>query len=180
MGFFKKIGQAIKKNVSFKNVVKLATTAVGFVPGVGGVAQQVIGKVTDAVEAKKQAKRAEAEGKQAEADYWNAQTKALEQNAGATVGAVAGSATGVFADAVLQGAYGGTSKSVKEGVANVGADMADMTITAWFKKHWKHILIGVGVIGVVILIKKQIDRSRWSRQMKKPRPGFQSQGYARR
>lgn len=159
MGFFKKIGQAIKKNVSFKNVVKLATTAVGFVPGVGGVAQQVIGKVTDAVEAKKQAKRAEAEGKQAEADYWNAQTKALEQNAGQAVGAVAGSATGIFADAVVQGAYGGASKGIKEGVANAGADMADLTISAWLKKHWKHILIGLSVIGAIYLIYKQMNRN---------------------
>ena len=121
MGFFKKIGQSIKKNVSFKNLVKVATTAVGFVPGVGGLVQQGLTTVTDAVEAKKLAKKAEAEGKKAEADYWNAQTQALTQSTAKTVGAVAGAGANIFGEAVVNGVNDGLSAGVVKASGQVGA-----------------------------------------------------------
>ncbi|WDF65658.1 hypothetical protein [Flavobacterium sp. KACC 22763] len=159
MGFFKKIGQSIKKNVSFKNLVKVATTAVGFVPGVGGIAQTVIGKVTDAVEAKKMAKEAEAQGKQAEADYWNAQTKALEQSTANTVGAVAGAGANLFGKSVVEGAYNGLDQGLKTGVANVGVSVVDMTISGWFKKHWKWIA-GVGAVVLAFILWKVFGQKK--------------------
>ncbi|MGO4770411.1 hypothetical protein ACEN2I_02020 [Flavobacterium sp. W22_SRS_FK3] len=154
MGFFKKIGQSIKKNVSFKNLVKVATTAVGFVPGVGGIAQTVIGKVTDAVEAKKLAKEAEAQGKQAEADYWNAQTAALNQSTAKSVGAVASAGTSVLTNAILTGVNDGLSSGVVTGSGQIGSTILSSTLKVWFTKNWK-ILVGavVGLIGLIWLLK---------------------------
>ncbi|MBF4483247.1 hypothetical protein [Flavobacterium sp. CSZ] len=168
MGFFKKIGQSIKKNVSFKNLVKVATTAVGFVPGVGEIAQQVIGKVTDAVEAKKMSKRAEAEGKQAEADYWNAQTKALEQSSANTVGAVAGAGANIFGKAVATGINNGLSTGFVEGSGQVGATVVSSTIKVWFQRNWK-IVVGavVGLIALIWFIRR--DRNNTGKRVAKRR-----------
>lgn len=168
MGFFKKIGQSIKKNVSFKNLVKVATTAVGFVPGVGGIAQQVIGKVTDAVEAKKLAKQAEAQGKQAEADYWNAQTKALEQSSANTVGAVAGAGANIFAKAVTTGVNDGLSAGFVEGSGQVGATVVSSTIKVWFQRNWKIVLGAVaGLIALIWFLRR--DRNNSGRRVAKKR-----------
>lgn len=168
MGFFKKIGQSIKKNVSFKNLVKVATTAVGFVPGVGGIAQQVIGKVTDAVEAKKMAKQAEAEGKQAEADYWNAQTKALEQSSANTVGAVAGAGANIFGKAVVSGINDGLSTGAIQGAGQVGATVVSSTIKVWFQRNWKIVLGAVaGLIALIWFLRR--DRNNSGRRVARKR-----------
>ncbi|MBS7230651.1 hypothetical protein KHA90_06415 [Flavobacterium psychroterrae] len=168
MGFFKKIGQSIKKNVSFKNLVKVATTAVGFVPGVGGIAQQVIGKVTDAVEAKKLSKEAEAQGKQAEADYWNAQTQALNQSTANTVGAVAGAGANIFGKAVATGINDGLGTGFIEGSGQVGATVVSSTIKVWFQRNWK-IVIGavVGLIALIWFIRR--DRNNTGKRVAKRR-----------
>lgn len=168
MGFFKKIGQSIKKNVSFKNLVKVATTAVGFVPGVGEIAQQVIGKVTDAVEAKKLAKQAEAQGKQAEADYWNAQTQALNQSTANTVGAVAGAGANIFGKAVVTGINDGLSAGVVNGSGQIGATVVSSTIKVWFQRNWK-IVVGavVGLIALIWFIRR--DRNNTGKRVAKRR-----------
>jgi len=168
MGFFKKIGQSIKKNVSFKNLVKVATTAVGFVPGVGGIAQQVIGKVTDAVEAKKMAKQAEAEGKQAEADYWNAQTKALEQSTANTAGAVAGAGANIFGKAVVGGINDGLSAGAVQGAGQLGATVVSSTIKVWFQRNWKIVLGAVaGLIALIWFLRR--DRNNSGRRVARKR-----------
>jgi hypothetical protein len=160
MGFFKKIGQSIKKNVSFKNLVKVATTAVGFVPGVGGIAQTVIGKVTDAVEAKKLAKQAEAQGKQAEADYWNAQTQALTQTTANTVGAVAGAGANIFGKAVATGINDGLSAGVVAGSGQIGATVVSSTIKVWFERNWKIVIGAVaGLIALIWFIRRDRNNS---------------------
>lgn len=168
MGFFKKIGQSIKKNVSFKNLVKVATTAVGFVPGVGGIAQTAIGKITDAVEAKKLAKEAEAQGKQAEADYWNAQTKALEQSTAKTVGAVAGAGANIFGEAVVNGVNDGLSAGVVKASGQVGATVVSSTIKVWFERNWK-IVVGAiaGLIALIWFLRR--DRNNNGRRVAKKR-----------
>ncbi|MFH6996442.1 hypothetical protein ACHRVZ_00840 [Flavobacterium sp. FlaQc-57] len=168
MGFFKKIGQSIKKNVSFKNLVKVATTAVGFVPGVGGIAQQVIGKVTDAVEAKKLAKEAEAQGRQAEADYWNAQTKALEQSSANTVGAIANAGSNMFAKSVATGINDGLSAGFVEGSGQVGATVVSSTIKVWFERNWKIVIGAVaGLIALIWFIRR--DRNNTGKRVAKKR-----------
>lgn len=53
MGFFKKIGKTIKKNVSFKNLVKVATPALGIIPIAGGFLQNTAEGLSAAHQAKK-------------------------------------------------------------------------------------------------------------------------------
>lgn len=168
MGFFKKIGQSIKKNVSFKNLVKVATTAVGFVPGVGGLVQQGLTTVTDAVEAKKLAKKAEAEGKKAEADYWNAQTQALTQSTAKTVGAVAGAGANIFGEAVVNGVNDGLSAGVVKASGQVGATVVSSTIKVWFERNWKIVIGAVaGLIALIWFLRR--DRNNSGRRVARKR-----------
>lgn len=155
MGFFKNIGKAIKKNVSFKNLVKIATPVMGAIPIVGGAVQSVSQNLQDAHEAKKAAKNAQSEYDRQVAEQL-AQQKANEAylTAGQTVGAVANAGGQIFAKAVTEGAYAGLGTGAQQGLGTVGAEIADSTISAWFKKHWKHILIGLSVIGAIYLIRK--------------------------
>ncbi|MBB4803904.1 hypothetical protein HNP37_003984 [Flavobacterium nitrogenifigens] len=155
MGFFKNIGKAIKKNVSFKNLVKVATPIMGAIPIVGGTVQNISQKLQDAHEAKKEAQNAQNEYDRQVAEA-NAEALRLQalQTAGQTVGAVAGAGTQIFSKAVTEGAYAGLGAGTQQGLGTVGAEIADSTISAWFKKHWKHILIGLSVIGAIYLIRK--------------------------
>jgi hypothetical protein len=151
MGFFKKIGTAIKKNVSFKNLVKVATPLLGAIPIAGGFVQNTVQGLSDANQAKKDAKNA-----QQQADAQAQQNQVLAY-AGQNIGAVANAGASMFAKGVTEGAYAGVNTGVTTGLGVVGADVADSTIKAWFTKHWKHILIGLSVVGAIYLIKKQMD-----------------------
>lgn len=157
MGFFKKIGKAIKKNVSFKNLVKIATPVLGAVPFAGGILQNTAEGLSAAHEAKKQAKAQNDAQALADAENMRLQTM---QYAGQNVGVVAGTAAGMFAKGVTEGAYAGSSQGFKDGLGTVGASVADSTIKAWFQKHWKHILIGLSVIGLIYLIYKQMNNNK--------------------
>lgn len=150
MGFFKKIGKAIKKNVSFKNLVKVATPIMGAIPFVGGTVQNISEGLQASHEAKKQAQRDNDAYAQAMAEQ---QQQQVLSYAGKQVGAIANAGAQNFFQGVTEGAYNGTSNGVKQGLGTVGADIADSTIMAWLKKHWKHLLIGVGVIGGVLFIR---------------------------
>ncbi|RUT68756.1 hypothetical protein D0817_19260 [Flavobacterium cupreum] len=150
MGFFKKIGTAIKKNVSFKNLVKVATTAVGFVPGFGGIAQQAIEKVTDAVEANKQEKRALAEGKVDEANAWAIKAQQLKQQLADASGAVAGAGANIFGKAIVTGVNDGLSSGIIQNSGQIGATVVSSTIKVWFERNWK-IVVGA-VAGLIALI----------------------------
>lgn len=168
MGFFKKIGQSIKKNVSFKNLVKVATTAVGFVPGFGGIAQQAIEKVTDSVEARKQQKRAEAEGKQAEADAWNARAKQLEQDLANATGAIVNSGANMFGKAVVTGVNNGLSSGIIQGSGQIGATVVSSTIKVWFQRNWKIVLGAVaGLIALIWFLRR--DRNNSGRRVARKR-----------
>lgn len=155
MGFFKKIGKAIKKNVSFKNLVKVATPIMGAIPFVGGTLQNV----SEGLQASHQAKK-DAENAQNEYDRQVAEAKAeqLKQQtlayAGQNVGAVVGASAGMFSKSIAEGAYDGASAGFKQGLGTVGAEVADSTIVAWFKKHWKHILLALAALGAIYLIRK--------------------------
>ncbi|WP_286968249.1 hypothetical protein [Flavobacterium sp. UBA4854] len=161
MGFFKSIGKAIKKNVSFKNLVKVATPIMGAIPIVGGAVQNISQNLQDSHEAKKAAQNAQNEYDRQVAEQL-AQQKANEayQIAGQTVGAVANSGGQIFAKAVTEGAYAGLGTGAQQGLGTVGAEVADSTIKAWFKKHWKHILIGLSVVGAIYLIRKHNSDKR--------------------
>lgn len=160
MGFFKSIGKAIKKNVSFKNLVKVATPIMGAIPFVGGTVQNI----SEGLQAQHQAKK-DAQNAQNEYDRQVAEQQAqlaqqqVYQSAGQAVGAVANAGGQIFAKAVTEGAYAGLGTGAQQGIGTVGAEIADSTITAWFKKHWKHILIGLSVIGVIYLINKHNNKN---------------------
>lgn len=170
MGFFKNIGKAIKKNVSFKNLVKIATPVMGAIPIVGGAVQSISQNAQDAHQAKKDAKSAQNEYDRqvAEANAQALQQQAY-QTAGQTVGAVANAGASMFAKGVTEGAYAGLSTGTQQGLGTIGAEVADSTIKAWFKKHWKHILIGLSVIGAIYLIKKHNDGKNPRRRVQRRR-----------
>jgi hypothetical protein len=160
MGFFKKIGKAIKKNVSFKNLVKVATPIMGAIPFVGGTVQNISEGLQASHEAKKQARRDN--DAQAAAIAEQQQQQVLSY-AGQSVGAIAGAGAQTFFQGVTEGAYNGTSKGVKQGLGTVGADIADSTLMAWFKKHWKHLLIALGVVVGVLYIRSSNNNNNKSK-----------------
>lgn len=130
MGFFKKIGQGIKratKQISFHNAVKLASVAV---PGIGG---SIIAQLQEAHDAKKAQNEAEA---QQALDNAAANTNTLVQDFGTKV-------------------VSGLPSTTKNVLANAGSDVADATIKVWFKKHWKAVTgIAVGVLAVIFTVVK--------------------------
>lgn len=156
MGFFKNIGKAIKKNVSFKNLVKVATPIMGAIPFVGGAVQNTVQGLSAAHQAKKDAEAQNNAQAVYDAEQLRVQTL---QYAGQQVGAIANAGASMFAKGITEGAYNGASTGVKDGLGTVGAEVADSTIKAWFQKHWKHILIALSVVGAIYLIKKQMDKN---------------------
>lgn len=160
MGFFKNIGKAIKKNVSFKNLVKVATPVMGAIPFVGGTVQNISEGLQASHQAKKDAKAMKDENArlQAEADAEAMRVQTL-QYVGKSAGAVADAGLQMLSKGIVEGSYAGVSTGVKQGLGTVGAEVADSTIKAWFTKHWKHILIGLSIVGCIYLIKKQMDKN---------------------
>lgn len=150
MGFFKKIGSAIKKNVSFKNLVKVATPIMGAIPFVGGTVQNISQNLQDAHEAKKA-------NKQAEADYNNQLAIA---SAGQTVGAVANAGANIFGKAVMTGVNDGLSTGFVQGSGQVGSTILSSTIKVWFQRNWKIVLGAVaGLIALIWFIRRDRNNS---------------------
>ncbi|KAF2338205.1 MULTISPECIES: hypothetical protein [Flavobacterium] len=150
MGFFKKIGTAIKKNVSFKNLVKVATPIMGAIPFVGGTVQNISQNLQDAHEAKKA-------NKQAEEEY----NKQLALNtASQTVGAVANAGSQIFAKAVTTGINDGLSTGFVQGSGQVGATVVSSTIKVWFERNWKIVLGAVaGLIALIWFLRRDSNNS---------------------
>ncbi|WP_433763783.1 hypothetical protein [Flavobacterium ginsenosidimutans] len=150
MGFFKKIGTAIKKNVSFKNLVKVATPIMGAIPFVGGTVQNISQNLQDAHEAKKA-------NKQAEEEY----NKQMALNtAGQTVGAVANAGSQIFAKAVTTGINDGLSTGFVQGSGQVGATVVSSTIKVWFERNWKIVLGAVaGLVALIWFLRRDSNNS---------------------
>lgn len=158
MGFFKKIGTAIKKNVSFKNLVKVATPIMGAIPFVGGAVQSVSQNLQDAHEAKKANNAALAE-------YNNQQALAV---ASQTAGAVASAGSQIFANAVTTGINDGLSTGIVQGGGQVGATFVSSTIKVWFQRNWKIVLGAVaGLIALIWFIRR--DRNNTGKRVAKRR-----------
>lgn len=152
MGFFKKIGTAVKKGmkqVSFKNIVKVGTPLLGTIPIVGGGIQQVVGNASEAHEMKKQAKKLAEEGKALEAQAAFEQANYLANQSGALVGQQVGSQLNAFTKGTLNELKSQVSQGSKEAVGQAGATVVDLTINEWFKKHWLKLVIGLGALGGV-------------------------------
>ncbi|MBP1224494.1 hypothetical protein [Flavobacterium sp. 1355] len=158
MGFFKKIGTAIKKNVSFKNLVKVATPIMGAIPFVGGTVQNISQNLQDAHEAKKANKQAEEE--------YNKQM-ALS-TASQAVGAVANAGSQIFAKAVTTGINDGLSTGFVQGSGQVGATVVSSTIKVWFQRNWKIVLGAVaGLIALIWFLRR--DRNNSGRRVARKR-----------
>jgi hypothetical protein len=134
MGFFKNIGKAIKKGakqISFKNLVKVA----------GGLDPSgIISGIQDAHYLKKAGKEEEAQ-------------RLIDdqmQKAAVPMQSIASQITAQLASS----AYAGVDDGLKRSAGVVGASVMDNAIVQWFKKHLKHIAMGVGgLIAVIILWK---------------------------
>lgn len=158
MGFFKKIGTAIKKNVSFKNLVKVATPIMGAIPIVGGAVQNLSQNLQDAHEAKKANNAAQAE-------YNNQQALAV---ASQTAGAVANAGSQIFAKAVTTGINDGLSTGFVQGSGQVGATVVSSTIKVWFQRNWKIVLGAVaGLIALIWFLRR--DRNNSGRRVARKR-----------
>lgn len=120
MGFFKNIGSMIKRNVNFHTLVKVAGQGVSMLPGVGGLAGGVIQNLQAAHDAK------------------------LEQNEADSQQAIADAAanTNTIASQYASQVVKGLPAAAQKGIANAGADVADATITVWFKRNWKKVVGG--------------------------------------
>lgn len=125
-----KIGKFLKKNISFKNVVKLAGTVV---PGVGG---SIIQGLQASAEAKKAAKT------QAQQEAAAQQAQQVGEQIGSYGGTVAGNVIAGATNKILAGA----SNGVNQASGMVGAKIVDNTIKEWFKSHKAIVLGGLGSV----------------------------------
>lgn len=143
MGFFKKIGKAIKKGVkqiSFKNLVKVGS----MVDPTG-----IVGGLQDAHYAKKEAKAMEQANNQAMAEYYNQQANQYATGAGVKLAnTLANTSVG---QSTLNGFVGAT-----------GANVADSSIKVWFQRHWQKVAIGGGLlVGVILLLRRGRGSKKW-------------------
>ncbi|KFF15082.1 hypothetical protein [Flavobacterium hydatis] len=165
MGFFKKLGNAVKKGVkqiSLKNAVKFGTPLLGAIPVVGSTLKDVVTGISEADQLRKQAREAEEQGKLADAQALQQQADYLAQLKGAQVGQQAGGVIKAFTKGATDEMLASVSNTSKEFVGNVGASVADQSIKAWFKKHWKNMLIALCAIigGVYIYRKSKADKKK--------------------
>jgi hypothetical protein len=179
MGFFKKIGAAVKKGVkqiSLKNIVKVGTPLLSMIPIVGGLAENVVGGLSAAHQAKKDAKAMEQAQAQAEAEAVQQQAIALQQagqqaqaqavqqkanaltskannlamEAGAMVGQQAGSIFNAFSKGVVNEGIAQAGQGFQQTSGIVGATVLNNTLTEWLKMHWMKLALGLGVLGGLI------------------------------
>jgi len=140
MGFFKKLGKGLKKNISFKNLVKVVGKAATFVPVVGDMAGGIIEGAQAAHYAKKEQRQAEAEA----AAMMNQQPKGI-------INTMEAKNNPTFMD-ILQGAGGGALTGAGQVLAGsstagtAGATLVDSTLSEWFKKNWMKVVVGAGAL----------------------------------
>ncbi|OCB78821.1 hypothetical protein [Flavobacterium crassostreae] len=140
MGFFKKIGKSIKKNVSFKNFAKIATPALGVIPGFGGVLQSTAQNLQDQAQAKRDQRAYDAEILRQQNNHdINQVTKV-----------VTSSAVEMLGGAVIDGAIDGMNQGTKKALSKGGSSLIDMSIKEWFSQHWKQLAIAILTLGIAI------------------------------
>lgn len=135
MGFFKKVGRMIKRNVNFKNLVKVGGQVLAVVPG-GGAAAGIV------------------ENLQAQHEQRNQEREQAAAVAAQPAGSVTYVDKGVKLGDVLQAAAGGalsaTGSALLEdpAVNQQAAKAADSVAMAWLKKNWWKLAAGLIVIPV--------------------------------
>ena len=141
MGFFKKIGNFVKKGVkqiSFKNLVKVG----GMIDPTG-----LVGGMQNAHYEQKAAREAELAGRQEQAQMLQQQASQTATNAGQNFGAYMANKS--IASDAIQGAIGGA-----------GANVVDLTAKSWFSKHWQKLVIGLGAVVTIIVLMRMRGGSR--------------------
>lgn len=149
MGFFKKLGTAVKKGlkqVSLKNVVKLGTPLLGSIPLVGGGVQQLVSGSSEAHELKKESHRLAEQGKIEEANALSLQAQQMVQTNGAYIGQQVASQFNAFTKGATDEMMAQVSNGTKQIVGSAGANVVDLTIQEWFKKHFTKILLLSGAL----------------------------------
>jgi hypothetical protein len=141
MGFLKNVGQTLKKEVSFKNLVKVAGKASGFIPGFGSVIQGQIEATSAAVQAKKDARRAIVLGDTQNIPALVAASDLASANAAKFTGSISKSVSSSIVNATLQEAQKGISQSVINQGGSLGATIVNATLKQWFLKNWSWILV---------------------------------------
>lgn len=163
MGFFKNIGNAVKKGVkqiSLKNVVKLGTPLLGSIPVIGGLAQQAVGNASEAHAIKKEAQKMAEQGKAQEALALQQQAEFLAQQSGALVGQQVGSQLNAFTKGATNELKAQISSGTNQVIGQAGATVVDLTITEWFKTHWIKFVIGLGALGGIFWYFKNKDTKK--------------------
>lgn len=164
MSIFTKIGKAVKKGVkqiSLKNIVKIGTPFLSMIPLVGGAVQQTVEGLSASAEARKLAKKAEADGDLSLAESYQIQADMLAKSSGAVVGQQAGSVLKAFTKGVTTELVAQASDSAKEASGVVGASVVDSTIKEWFNQHLKMLTgVVVGLVAVFLVWKKSNSKKR--------------------
>lgn len=146
----KGLGKFVKKNVRFKNVVNLAKK---YVPGVGGA---VIGGLSDAHEAKKQARAEQNELKRQE---HLERARIASENAGNSFGDAVASNASVFIKSAGQKAWDNSSDSFKSGTSTLTMNVAKYKVTEFWNQHKMKVIIVV-ILGVVYYFYKKQNKPR--------------------
>jgi hypothetical protein len=163
MGFFKKIGTAVKKGVkqiSLKNIVKVGTPLLGAIPIVGGLAQSVVSNLSDAHAMKKQAEAELIAGNAERAQALAQQAEILANQQGQTLATVANTNLNAFAKGATQKLIDNVPVAYKESAGVVGATVVDFSIKEWFTKNWQMLVLGAVAIGggIYFFTKKPANR----------------------
>jgi hypothetical protein len=141
MGFFKKIGNFVKKGVkqiSFKNLVKVG----GMIDPTG-----LVSGMQNAHYEQKAAREAELAGRQEQAQMLQQQASQTATNAGQNFGSYMANRS--IASDAIQGAIGGA-----------GSQVVDLTAKSWFSKHWQKLVIGLGAVVTIIVLMRMRGGAR--------------------
>ena len=153
MGFFKKMGTAVKKGlkqVSLKNAVKLGTPFLSAIPIFGGAAQTVVSGISEGHELKKQSKILAQQGKIEESNALALQAEQISSASGQIVGQQVGTQYRAFAKGASQELMAQVSTGTQSAIGTAGASVVDFTIKEWFQKHLSKILLVLGASGLAI------------------------------
>jgi cellobiose-specific phosphotransferase system component IIA len=140
---------SLKKTFSNSNIKKFGIQLSGLIPYAGGAVQTSLQAISDAHDAKKANRQAEADAK--------------VQEASTVIGDTAGTIAGQLLSQSANKAVASASREVQQGAGQVGAQVVDFTINEWLKKHWS-LLLGVlgGLIGLFVILPRILHRGNSS------------------
>jgi hypothetical protein len=164
MGFFKKIGTAVKKGlkqVSLKNAIKIGTPLLGAIPMVGGLAQGIVSNISQAHELKKQAEAELQAGNLERANALQQQAQIIASQQGQNFAQPVVSNFNAFTKGATQEFVDSLPNTAKQNAGIAGSTVIDFSIKEWFKKHWTLLAVVGGVIvGAIFFFRKKPTTNR--------------------